>query len=285
MQAYGDVYFRAWRAATGPYLEAIEQVGPWLVGWVGWLVVHRWMHAAPGVRRMGRAHAFHHTCMYTMKNSRQDCVQDLMQCAVTCASPALYASLRLFLQARPSRRNRTADRSARARGIPLLFDRPTLVHLNTHIHIHKHPKPNDTHTHKAQAFHANKRLREVDAMLLRLYNPILWRCVLHLSVYVCVPCVCVRFVLSHSCVCVASFVCSGVERSVRNPHPSKLNPIDSSLKVANPVVRAQATGLLVDAFPLQDPTMGAFRYYMYAHKQSNPHPHPLSTTTHQNLLE
>jgi hypothetical protein len=25
------------------------------------------------------------------------------------------------------------------------------------------------------AFHANKRLREVDAMLLRLYNPIIWR--------------------------------------------------------------------------------------------------------------
>ncbi len=28
-----------------------------------------------------------------------------------------------------------------------------------------------------QAFHGNKRLREVDAMLLRLYNPIIWRCV------------------------------------------------------------------------------------------------------------
>ncbi len=28
----------------------------------------------------------------------QDCIQELMQCAVTCASPALYASLRLFLQ-------------------------------------------------------------------------------------------------------------------------------------------------------------------------------------------
>lgn len=29
-----------------------------------------------------------------------------------------------------------------------------------------------------------------------------------------------------------------------------------SLQVANPVVRAQATGLLVDAFPLQNPDAG-----------------------------
>lgn len=41
-----------------------------------------------------------------------------------------------------------------------------------------HPPP--------QAFHANKRLREVDAMLLRLYNPILWRCALAFVVTVCV---------------------------------------------------------------------------------------------------
>jgi hypothetical protein len=27
VQAYGDVYFRAWKAATGPYLDRIEQVG------------------------------------------------------------------------------------------------------------------------------------------------------------------------------------------------------------------------------------------------------------------
>jgi hypothetical protein len=26
VQAYGDVYFRAWKAATGPYLERIETV-------------------------------------------------------------------------------------------------------------------------------------------------------------------------------------------------------------------------------------------------------------------
>lgn len=106
VQAYGDVYFRAWRAAEGPYLEAIET----------------------------------------------GCVQDLMHAAVHCASPSLYATLRLLLQ----------------------------------------------------SFHANKRLREVDAMLLRLYDPILWR----------------------------------------------------SLRVASPTVRAQATSLLVDAFPLQDPDMG-----------------------------
>lgn len=53
----------------------------------------------------------------------QDCVQDLMQRAVACSCPGLYANLRLMLQ----------------------------------------------------SFHSNKRLREVDAMLLRLYNPIIWR--------------------------------------------------------------------------------------------------------------
>ena len=73
----------------------------WLIGWlVGWVCMHARKYnitCADAPR-----HPTPHTCTYPMKNSRQDCVQDLMQCAVTCASPALYASLRLFLQARPS---------------------------------------------------------------------------------------------------------------------------------------------------------------------------------------
>lgn len=209
MQAYGDVYFRAWRAATGPYLEAIEQVGPWLVGrvvgwlsgrlggWVvGWLGMHACvcMHARKYNITCADAprHPTPHSCTYPMKNSRQDCVQDLMQCAVTCASPALYASLRLFLQARPS-------------ALSLLFKYKQRknegeTRRRTGSSTLTHPKLNQplptTHTHKAQAFHANKRLREVDAMLLRLYNPILWRCVfaflrLNSCVSLCI-CMCMR---------------------------------------------------------------------------------------------
>eukprot|EP00624_Nannochloropsis_granulata_P001542 evm.model.NODE_17594_length_8172_cov_15.400881.2 len=117
VQAYGDVYFRAWKSASSPYLEAIET----------------------------------------------GCIQDLMHAAVHSSSPSLYVTLRLFLQ----------------------------------------------------AFHTNKRLREVDAMLLRLYNPILWR----------------------------------------------------SLQVASPTVRAQATGLLVDAFPLQNPDMGTIEAASLLQKQ------------------
>lgn len=117
VQAYGDVYFRAWKAASSPYLEAIET----------------------------------------------GCIQDFMHAAVHSSSPSLYVTLRLFLQ----------------------------------------------------AFHTNKRLRDVDAMLLRLYNPILWR----------------------------------------------------SLQVASPTVRAQATGLLVDAFPLQNPDMGTIEAASLLQKQ------------------
>ena len=117
VQAYGDVYFRAWKAASPPYLEAIET----------------------------------------------GCIQDLMHATVHSSSPSLYATLRLFLQ----------------------------------------------------SFHSNKRLREVDAMLLRLYNPILWR----------------------------------------------------SLQVASPTVRAQATGLLIDAFPLQNPDMGTIEAAALLQKQ------------------
>ena len=77
LQAYGAVYFRAWKEASGQYLMKLEE----------------------------------------------DCVQDLINCAVHASSPAMFKSIR----------------------------------------------------HVLSEFMANKAYRGVDEMLLRLYEPILWR--------------------------------------------------------------------------------------------------------------
>lgn len=103
LEAYGEVYFKAWKVAQGPYLLKLE---------------------------------------YT-------CLQDLISCAVHVQNEAVVSGLRKVLR-----------------------------------HIHE-----------------QKKQKGVDEMLLRLYEPIIWR----------------------------------------------------SLKVANPMVRRNATVLLADAFPLQDP--------------------------------
>ncbi|CAM9531234.1 unnamed protein product [Ectocarpus fasciculatus] len=111
LAAYGEVYFRVWRGAEGPYLEKVEML----------------------------------------------CLQDLMHACIHASTPKMHQNILVVLD----------------------------------------------------GLHSQKKVKGVDADLLRLYGPVMWR----------------------------------------------------SLRVANPSVRAQACQVLVDVFPLQDPSAAGAASY------------------------
>ena len=91
-------------------------------------------------------------------------------------------------------------------------------------------------------FHSRKQERGVDEMLLRLYEPILWR-----ALKVSEP-------RAQPRVSKESIEREREGRKGRKGRETRHSPASyaPSAQVANPIVRANAASLLVDAFPLQD---------------------------------
>lgn len=93
IEAYGELYFKAWKAATGPYLVKIGKIGQSC------------------------------NCMTLSFLSEHSCIQELMNYGIHLENSKITAAIRQILN----------------------------------------------------AFHTQKKTKGVDEMLLRLYEPILWR--------------------------------------------------------------------------------------------------------------
>ncbi|CAM9742427.1 unnamed protein product, partial [Pylaiella littoralis] len=134
LAAYGEVYFRVWRGAEGPYLENVEML-----------------------------------CLQASSD-------DLMHACIHASTPKMHQNILAVLDGLHSQKKARLREASAGRGGGAGIDEICV--------------------------------KGVDAGLLRLYGPVMWR----------------------------------------------------SLRVANPSVRAQACQVLVDAFPLQDPSAGAATY-------------------------